>query len=552
MAAQPSLTCPARRFPASWDKAQLKNKDDKKADILLRYVRLIVRITAGELVKILLDTNIVIHREAATVVDEDIGVLFRWLDNLNYTKCVHPVTVEEIKKHQDSKVRHAFEVKLGNYNILKTIAPLADTVRSIVGSLDKNQNDLNDTIIINELFCGRVDALITEDRQLTSKASLLRISDKVFTIDAFLEKVTAENPELSEYKVLSVHKTLFGKLDLSDEFFVSFKEDYQGFSEWFNKKADEPAYVCFSGNKTIAFLYIKVEGKSEDYSDIIPPFQPKKRLKVGSFKVTLNGFRLGERFLKIVFDNALRLKVDEVYVTIYNKRIEQQRLISLLEEYGFTYYGVKKGSGRDELVYVRSCNKIANRSNPKSTFPFFSTDGKVFLVPIRPEYHTELFPDSILRTESPMDYVENEPHRNAISKVYISRSIERNLKSGDIVIFYRTGGYYRSVVTTIGVVEKIIDNIPTKQEFIRLCRKRSVFNDLELANQWDFKKFSRPFIVNFLYIYSFQQRINLQRLIEIGVIRSIEDAPRGFMPITVKNMKDILQECQVDESIIVG
>ena len=49
--------------------------------------------------KILLDTNIVIHREAATVVDEDIGVLFRWLDNLHYTKCIHAVTVEEIEKH---------------------------------------------------------------------------------------------------------------------------------------------------------------------------------------------------------------------------------------------------------------------------------------------------------------------------------------------------------------------------------------------------------------------------------------------------------------------
>ena len=39
--------------------------------------------------KILLDTNIVIHREATTVVDEDIGILFRWLDNLHHIKCIH-------------------------------------------------------------------------------------------------------------------------------------------------------------------------------------------------------------------------------------------------------------------------------------------------------------------------------------------------------------------------------------------------------------------------------------------------------------------------------
>jgi len=502
--------------------------------------------------KILLDTNIVIHREAATVIDEDIGVLFRWLDNLHYTKCIHAITVEEIEKHEDPKVRKSLKVKLGNYNILKTRAPMSEAVRIVMEPIDKNQNDLNDTLIINELYCERVDALITEDRQLLNKALLLGISDRVYTIDAFLELVTVENPELADYKVLSVRKSLFGNLDLSDDFFTSFKEDYPGYEKWFNKKADETAYVCLSeeGNP-IALLYLKAEGKNEDYTDIDPPLPPKRRLKIGSFKVTLNGFRLGERFLKIVFDNVLRLKVDEVYVTIFDKRIEQQRLINLLEEYGFYHHGFKKGPGGNELVYVRSCERSANRLDPKGTYPFFSTAGNIFLVPIRPEYHTELFPDSILRTESPMDYIENEPHRNAISKVYISRSTERNLKSGDVIIFYRTGGLYKSVVTTIGVAEKVIDNIPTAQDFIRLCRKRSVFTDKELSGQWNLYRTIRPFIVNFLYAYSFPKRINLHRLIEIGVIPSVNDAPRGFTPISVENLKDILRECQVDESIAV-
>jgi len=501
--------------------------------------------------KILLDTNIIIHREATTVVDEDIGVLFRWLDNLHHTKYVHPVTVEEIEKHEDLKARKSLKVKLGNYNILKTRAPMSEAVRIVMEPIDKNQNDLNDTLIINELYCERVDVLITEDKQLLNKASLLGISDRVYTIDAFLEQVTFENPELADYKVLSVRKSLFGNLDLSDDFFTSFKEDYPGYDKWFNKKADETAYVCLSEGKLLALLYLKVEGKTEDYTDIDPPLPSKRRLKISSFKVTLNGFRLGERFLKIVFDNALLFKVDEVYVTIFDKRIEQQRLINLLEEYGFSYHGLKKGPGGNELVYVRSCERSANRRDPKVTYPFFSTAGNIFLVPIRPEYHTELLPDSILRTESPMDYVENEPHRNAISKVYISHSIERNLKSGDVIIFYRTGGLYKSVVTTIGVAEKVINNIITEQDFIRLCRKRSVFTDKELSWQWNLYRTLRPFIVNFLYAYSFPKRITLHRLIELGVIPSVNDAPRGFTRISVDNLKDILKECYVDESLVV-
>jgi len=502
-------------------------------------------------VKILLDTNIVIHREASTPVNEDIGVLFKWLDNLHHTKCIHPITVEEIRKHKDSKVRRSFEVKLGNYNVLKTKAPIPEAVRRAMEPLEKNQNDLNDTAIINELYCGRVDSLITEDRQLLSKASLLGISDRVYTIDAFLEKVTAENPELADYKVLSVRKSLFGNLDISDRFFASFREDYPSYEQWFNRKADETVYVCLSEGRPIALLYLKVEDKNEDYADIDPPLPPRKRLKIGSFKVTLNGFRLGERFLKIVFDNVLRLRVDEVYLTIFDKRIEQQRLINLLEEYGFYRHGIKKGDGGNELVYVRSCERLANRSTPKLTYPFFSTAGRVFIVPIYPQYHTELFPDSILRTESPMYFVENEPHRNAISKVYVSRSIERNICAGDVLVFYRTGGYYRSVVTTIGVAESVTDGIRTEEDFIRLCRKRSVFTGKQLANQWRYSRTNRPFLVSFLYVYSFPKRINLQKLIEMKVIASVNDAPRGFTPISVKNLKDILRECQVDESIVV-
>ncbi len=504
--------------------------------------------------KILLDTNIVIHREAITVVDEDIGVLFKWLDNLHYTKCIHSVTIEEIEKHEDPKVRKSFKVKLGSYNVLKTKAPMSDTVRRILEPLDKNQNDLNDTIIINELYCGRVDALITEDKQLLNKASLLSISDRVYTIDAFLEKVTAENPELADYKVLSVRKSLFGNLDLSDDFFASFKEDYPGYEKWFNKKADEPVYICLSEGKPIALLYLKVEGKNEDCIDIDPPLLPKKRMKIGSFKVTLNGFRLGERFLKIIFDNALLLKVDEVYVTIFNKRIEQQRLINLLEEYGFYYHGFKKGPGGNELVYIRSCERSADRLNPKRTYPFFSMAGRFFYVPIYTKYHTELFPDSILRTESPMDFVENQPHRNAISKVYISRSIERNLDSGDVILFYRAGdypAYYKSVITTIGVVENVIDSIQTEEDFIRLCRKRSVFTDGELSEHWNYSRRNRPFIVNFLYVYSLPKRITRQKLIEMGVISDVYKGPRGFTQISTNNLKDILRESQIDESIAV-
>jgi predicted transcriptional regulator len=42
----------------------------------------------------------------------------------------------------------------------------------------------------------------------------------------------------------------------------------------------------------VAFLYLKVEDTGENYSDIEPVFKPKHRLKIGTFKVELNSYKL--------------------------------------------------------------------------------------------------------------------------------------------------------------------------------------------------------------------------------------------------------------------
>ena len=159
-------------------------------------------------------------------------------------------------------------------------------------------------------------------------------------------------------------------------------------------------------------------------------------------------------------------------------------------------------------------------------------------------------PDSILSNESPTEYIEQESYRNAISKVYICRSYVRDINPGDIIIFYRTGGYYKSVVTTIGIVENVITHIKNSEELIRLCRKRSVFTDAELIEQWNYHPYNKPFIVDFLYAYSFPHRINLQRLIELGIISDINSAPRGFTKISYQQFIQIIEETKSNENII--
>jgi len=297
--------------------------------------------------KVLLDTNIVIYREASTVVKKEIGSLFAWFDKLHYEKCIHPLTLEEIEKHKNRKLVTTFKIKMDSYVLLKTEAPLDPSISSLSKSMDKSSNDINDTRLLNELVNQRVDFLISEDKKIHEKARLLNIDTNVFTIESFLEKVTSENPFLVDYKTLSVKKEFFGNVNLSDSFFDSFRENYNGFNDWFNRKSDEIAYICNVSDQIMAFLYVKKEDESEDYSDINPIFPKKNRLKIGTFKVSLNGFRLGERFLKIIFDNALKQKVDEIYVTIFNDNPDKQRLIDLLKNWGFGYWGTKNSDSEE-------------------------------------------------------------------------------------------------------------------------------------------------------------------------------------------------------------
>lgn len=503
--------------------------------------------------RVLLDTNILIYREAATVTNQDIGHLFKWLDNLKIEKWIHPQSIAKVQKHADSRVVASFQIKLESYNVLKVLAPTSTKVQEIQTRFDKNQNDVIDTQLLNEVYCERVDMLISEDKKIHLKANALGISKKVMRIEQFLQQCVAENPQLVDYIVLAVKKELFGNINLSDSFFDSLCADYVDFDKWFNKKAQEYAYICTGGqNEILAFLYIKVEHNDEVYRDIQPMFVPKKRLKVGTLKVVSAGYKLGERFLKIVFDNAIVNQVEEIYVTIFDRTEEQQKLISLLEIWGFVLHGSKNNG---ELVYCRDFSPIFNMEDPRLTFPYISRNTPKHIVAIYPKYHTELFPDSILRTESPANFVESRPNRNALSKVYISRSIKRDIARGDVIVFYRTAsnGFaeYTSVTTTIGVVQDVYLNIRSLQEFQSLCQRRSVFTDIELAEHWNYRSNSRPFVVNFLYMLSLPKRLNRHQLIELGIIDRQTNL-RGFEPLSHAAFLTLMEHSNANMRLIVN
>lgn len=106
--------------------------------------------------KVLVDTNIIIHRETPDTVNRSIGMLFKWLEKKQYSVWIHPVTVSEIESYHDRRTVSAFQIKMDSYNIAQTIAPPHDQYLSRLVPNEKNNNDKNDNVLINELLQDRL------------------------------------------------------------------------------------------------------------------------------------------------------------------------------------------------------------------------------------------------------------------------------------------------------------------------------------------------------------------------------------------------------------
>ena len=491
----------------------------------------------------LLDTNIVIHRENTKATSYSIGKLFYWLDKLHFEKLIHPYTVSELRKYHNPQMQDLYDAKLDAYAQMKSIAPQSAEFKQLLADTPKTQNDEIDNQLLYEVYCGRADILITEDRRMAAKAACINIADRVFSISSFISKASRENPELIEYKALSVKQEYFGNIDNSNAFFDTFKAAYPGFEAWFAGKCDERAYICRSDkNDILGFLYLKTEDESEDYSDITPVFSKKRRLKVGTFKVEATGFRLGERFVKIIFDNAIERNLDEIYVTLFMDRPELHALSDLLLRWGFYVHGVKRSNGKEETVLVKHLGEYDERKDVISNFPNLKTNCSKTILPIFPQYHTPLFPDSILNNE--VEYIANVPHRYALQKVYISWAPEQNINPGDLILFYRTGETYpkkySSVLTTVGVVDQVISSFESEENFLKQCQNRSVFSVDELRGFW--RKYRHNLkVLKFVYVKSLSKRLTLEYLWNHGIIEP-PNGPRPFTRLSDEQFGMILRD----------
>lgn len=342
----------------------------------------------------------------------------------------------------------------------------------------------------------------------------------------------------------------FSEVDIADPFFNSLRGDYgEKFDAWFARKAAEMAYVFYKRKGEIdGFLYLKIE--EGEVTDVEPPLPRGRHLKVGTLKINPHGTRLGERFVKKIFDHAIFSEVNDIYVTVYRKH---DALIDLLKRYGFDEHGKKPGASEDELVLIRKMNDTSG--DVLRDYPYILPDhGSQFLLAIYPEYHTNFLPDSKLHNEAP-DILKDVSHTNSIHKIYISGiAATGKLNKGDILVMYRTRdgkgpAWYRSVATSICVVEEVrkIKSFSTRADFNKYVRPYSVFTPEQLGVYFQKKQYT---VIKFTYNAALARRIIRGDLIEkIGLGAKTR---WDFLRLTRKQFDEIVIAGELNANFIVN
>lgn len=489
--------------------------------------------------KVLIATDLLISMLLQKDYVDGMDILFMWLKKLKYTWYMDISSLIILTHFSEAQNLSIFN----DFQLLKEIPPQTENVLILKNYYSHiTQEPVKDglkTLLPNLAWLdnGNVDFIITENPVLFEMAHHIKIDNRVYSIENFIEKCAIEHRNLDPIKGVIVKEEMMKNLSLEDKFFQSFINDYSPYYfSWFLEKASDKVYISKDlKGKIKAILKLKVEFDNEDYSNISPIFTPAKRMKISSFKVEYTGQKVGERFMRIIISCALREKVDEIYVTIFNNSQQKMRLVRLLSDYGFYYHGIKDNN---EEVYVKKMRPL-NTLSARNNFPFVRYESSAFLVPIHHEYSKDLLP----QVDANVDKEDIEPNKYSIKKVITLYGDDYRIQTGTVLLFYNmTKEKKERGIIAIGVVENIYRDIYTEQQYVLRCRKRSILDDKRLQRCWEWRdKDKKLVVVDFLYNYSFNEKVIPEdriRQCEIDLTGIHHQTP---LYITKKQYKDLIK-----------
>jgi predicted nucleic acid-binding protein len=499
----------------------------------------------------LIDTNVIIGLEDNHTVQPAFAALLSIAAKYKVDVLVHEAARDDILRDQDAKRRRISLSKLEKFQCLNKVRGLSKTeLESKFGRLPK-ANDVVDATLLDAIERGAADFLVTQDRGLHDRARrhapglerrVLFVADAVQLLRTTYEPV--------ETPVRYVEEISANEIPLSDEIFITLREDYPDFDLWWREKCVKqrrPCWVIDDGG--MAGIVVR---KDENASDTDATLIGEKILKICTFKVRAEkrGTKLGELLLKQVLWFAQINEYDLVYITTYDSQVS---LIDLLEYYGFVNTATKFDG---ELVYEKQFarNKLARRvdcsdfETDRLNYPRFITAPNIraFGVPIKEGYHDVLYPD--LKSSPQPDLFEalglsGGPKRpgNTIRKVYLCRAKSNLGPPGSLLIFYKgkSKDPPSQALTALGIFEECSIAESTR-DLMRLTGGRSVYSEAELED-WSATPKRPVKVINYLHSGYVDPPILLAELRQHGVIaghppQSIFEIDKGDLNFLLSRM----------------
>ena len=498
--------------------------------------------------RVLLDTNIFIYRETDHIISYDLQQLLSVLNKLKTELLIHPLSLEEIRRDQDTRRQAVMLSKIGSYPLLE-MPPVPEEDPKFFHIIEQKDeaHDLIDNHILYTVYKDAVDFLVTEDRDIHKKAIKLGIDNRVLLI---AEALTVFRGHLQKDSIIvppALELKPTYNLNVSDPFFDSLKEEYPGFDDWFKKikREGRNCLVSYKDDGSIgALLIYKLENEP---IDAIPGIHRKKQIKLSTFKVARFGYKIGELFIKLSIDIAISNDVSEVYLTHFIQ--PDDRLVELITEYGFRHVGT---NSRGEAIYVKELFPEPTEAKELSPFDitklyypsyYDGADVKKFIVPIRPQYHSRLFTnykDRQIELAESAGYFIVEG--NTIRKAYICNSRIKRIAQGDLILFYVSD---RRQLISVGVVEAVFGGLQNYRDIIKLVGKRTVYSVNEIQSMA-----RKPSLVILFWQYwHLQQPLSYLRLKRMGILKG---PPLSIMQISERDYSLIKEAGDIDERFAIN
>ncbi len=409
--------------------------------------------------RFLLDTNILIPLEDSNqILEAQLANFVRLAHEHGHQLLYHPASEDDFNRDSDANRRKQ------TFDRLKQYTRLDDNPPCPWNTEKTSLNDAADNQILYALHCDAVHALVTEDRGIHDNAKRRGLLDRVYTIQTaedwllrLHEKIRIRLPNIEDKSLHALTP------QLGSEFFNSLREGYPQFNEWFRKKAREGtnAWIAREEDDSLGAICIYARQDNETITEEGLKLTGKA-LKLCTFKVgaSARGKKIGELLLKAAFRYATANKFDNIF--IHGDSDQHHFLFEMLEDFGFIRVGSHPGSNGRDAVYLKHHPIVAPATTTpiepfqylKQFFPHYRKDSTIakFIVPIRPDYHRILFPDYISPTDTQLSLFSASNYAgNAIKLAYLCHAQTKQIKPGDIILFYRS--YDERAITSVGVVE---------------------------------------------------------------------------------------------------